>query len=287
MRAGQAAIGTTNKLYSKQQMRLRKLLLPSLLLVLATSCNNNKTVLPYFTDIVEIKEGELPVRDYRPEIKPDDELIITVSSENPQVTSAYNLPAYIPPSASSSTGVNTQFMLETYRVDSKGDINFPQLGTIHVAGMTVEGLRDYLTKRISADVENPDVTVKLADFNVAVAGEVVKPGLVAIKGNRFTLLDALAAAGDLTPYGERNNVLLIREENGERKYVHLDLNSSETLKSPYFYLRQNDYIYVSPNKVRQSNSKYDQNNAYKLSMTSTIVSAASVLASLVIALTVK
>ena len=79
----------------------------------------------------------------------------------------------------------------------------------------------------------------------------------------------------------------MREENGERKFVHLDLNSSETLKSPYFYLRQNDYIYVAPNKVRQSNSKYDQNNSYKLSLTSTIVSATSVIASLVIALTVK
>ena len=103
----------------------------------------------------------------------------------------------------------------------------------------------------------------------------------------MTVLDALAAAGDLTEYGERSNVLIIREENGERKFAHLDLNSSETLTSPYYYLQQNDYVYVAPNKVRQANSKYNQNNAYKLSVTSTIVSAASVIASLVIALTVK
>lgn len=257
-----------------------------MLLVLVTSCNNNKTVLPYFTDIVEIKEGELPVQDYRPEIKPDDELIITVSSENPQATSVYNLPAYVPPTVN-PTGINTQYMLETYRVDSKGDINFPQLGSIHVAGMTLEGLRDYLEKRISADVSDPDVTVKFADFKVSVAGEVAKPGRFEIKGNRYSILDALADAGDMTPYGERSNVLVVREENGERKFAHLDLNSSETLTSPYFYLRQNDYVYVAPNKVRQSISKYDQNNSYKLSLASTIVSASSVIASLVIALTVN
>lgn len=268
-------------------MKLRKLLVPSLLLIFACSCNNNKTVLPYFTDITEIQEGTLPVQDYRPEIKPDDGLLITVTSENPMATVAYNLPAYVPPTTQSAQTLGTQSMLEVYRVDSKGDINFPQLGTIHVAGMTLEGLRDYLVKRISKDVENPEVTVKFADFKVSVAGEVVRPGRFNITSNRYSILDALADAGDLTPYGERNNVLLVREENGERKFVHLDLNSSETLKSPYFYLRQNDYVYVSPNKVRQSNSKYDQNNAYKLSMTSTIVSAASVIASLVIALTVK
>lgn len=101
------------------------------------------------------------------------------------------------------------------------------------------------------------------------------------------MLDALADAGDLTEYGERSNVLLVREENGERKFVHLDLNSSDLLTSPYFYLKQNDYIYVEPNEVRQANSKYNQNNSFKLTVVSTIVSAASVIASLVIALTVK
>ena len=105
--------------------------------------------------------------------------------------------------------------------------------------------------------------------------------------NRYSILDALSDAGDLTEYGERSNVLLVREENGERKFIHLDLNSSETLTSPYFFLKQNDYIYVEPNKVRQANSKYNQNNSFKLTVISTVVSAASVIASLVIALTVK
>ena len=128
-------------------MKLRNQILSSVLLVLACSCNNNKTVLPYFTDITEIQEGSLPVQDYRPEIKPDDELMITVTSENPQATALFNRPAYIPP-VSGTNSINTQYMLETYRVDSKGDISFPQLGTIHVAGMTLESLTDYLKKQI-------------------------------------------------------------------------------------------------------------------------------------------
>lgn len=268
-------------------MKLYKLMVPAALLMLACSCNNNKTVLPYFADIATVQEGVLPVDDYRPVIKPDDELIILVSAENLEAAAQFNLSAYTPPSEDGAANLGTQTMVQTYRVDSKGDISFPGLGTIHVQGMTLEDLRDYLVKRISQYVEKPDVFVRFADFKVVVAGEVTEPGRYTINSTRYSLLDALADAGDLTPYGERNNVLLIREEDGQRKYVHLDLNSSETLTSPYFYLRQNDYIYVSPNKVRQSNSKYDQNNAYKLTIVSTIVSAASVVASMVIALTVK
>lgn len=119
------------------------------------------------------------------------------------------------------------------------------------------------------------------------AGEVNNPGQIRVTRNRFSILDALSAAGDMTPYGERSNVLLIRENNGKKEYVHLDMNKSDVLDSPYYYLQQNDYIYVEPNKVRQANSKYNQDNAFKLSVISTVVSAASVIASLVIALTVK
>ena len=153
--------------------------------------------------------------------------------------------------------------------------------------MTVEALQEELTKRISEDVDDPLVTVQLINFRVVVGGEVRQPRSIQITRSRYSILDALADAGDLTEYGERSNVLLVRDENGERKFVHLDLNSSETLASPYFFLRQNDYIYVEPNKVRQANSKYNQNNSFKLTVISTVVSAASVIASLVIALTVK
>lgn len=164
----------------------------------------------------------------------------------------------------------------------------PVIGKLHVAGMTVEELRDKLTEIAHREAASDAlVQVELINFTVVVAGEVNSPRIVYISKNRYSILEAIGAAGDLTPYGERSRVLLIREEDGKKIYKRLDLNSSDILNSPYFYLRQNDYIYVEPNNIREENAKYNQNNSYKLTVISTIVSAASVIASLVIALTIK
>lgn len=267
-------------------MKIKNIWAAAAAMLMLASCGSSKTVLPYFTDIAAVEEGSFATADYSPEIKPDDELLITVMSEVPEATAVYNLPLTNPASKDRIT-MSTSPRVQTYIVNNKGDINFPVLGTLHVEGMTCEQLQKMLTEKISADVNDPLVTVSLVNFKVVVAGEVVNPGTVRVEGNRFSILDALGAAGDLTPYGERSNVLLVREENGERKFVHLNLNSSEVLRSPYFYLQQNDYIYVEPNKIRQANSKYNQDNAYKLTVVSTVVSAASVIASLVIALSIK
>lgn len=253
-------------------------------LCLASCSSHKKSELPYFEDLA--MAGELPEMSYLSTIKPDDELFISVNAEQPQAAAAYNLPL-TNPAMTDEISKSTAPKAQTYLVDSKGYINFPVLGLIHVAGLTVEQLRDELTKRISKDVADPIVNVLLLDFKVVVAGEVLTPKTVEVKNNRITLLEAIAEAGDLTPYGERDNVLVIREENGKRVYARINLNDTEVLTSPYYYLRPNDYVYVSPNKIRQDNSKYNQNNAFKLSVISTIVSACSVVASLVIALAVK
>lgn len=267
-------------------MKLSRLFIVAAFAGVLYSCSSSKTMLPYFTDISNVAEGSFASGQYEATIKPDDELMITVTSLNPEATGIYNLALANPAKQSELFRVNTPAQ-QTYVVNNEGDITFPVLGKLHVAGMTVGELQADLTKRISADVEDPIVTVAMTNFRVVVAGEVRSPRSILVTRNRYSILDALADAGDLTEYGERSNVLLVREENGERKFVHLDLNSSETLASPYFYLRQNDYIYVEPNKIRQANSKYNQNNAFKLTVVSTVVSAASVIASLVIALTVK
>ncbi|MBD5215823.1 MAG: polysaccharide export protein [Bacteroidales bacterium] len=248
------------------------------------SCSSRKSTLPYFNDIITVTEGTLPAASYLPEIQPDDELLITVSSANPAATALYNLPmaTNAPSDELSVTGQARQL---TYFVDSQGDITMPQLGKIHVAGMTTEQLQAELTKMISRDVRDPMVVVRLMNFTVSVGGEVRSPKSIKVPGNRITVLEALAAAGDMTEYGQRSNVLVIREENGERTFAHLDLNSAEALASPYYYLQQNDYVYVAPNSIRQANSKYNTNNSFKLQVTSTIVSAVSVIASLIIALT--
>lgn len=267
-------------------MKLRYFPILFAAIIALASCSSAKNELPYFVDIKDIKTGILDTLQYLPTIRPDDELSITVSSINPEATALYQMPLINP--ASTDLLVTTSSpRFQTYIVDSQGDITFPVIGKIHVAGMTTEQLSDYLTKEISKDVKDPIVDVRILNFTVSVGGEVKLPSRIPLSSQRMTVLDALVQAGDLTEYGERSNVLVIREEDGKRTYAHLDLNKAETLNSPYFYLKQNDYIYVSPNQIKQSNSRYNTNNSFKLSVISTIVSATSVVASLVIALVVK
>ena len=267
-------------------MNLKTIALAAAVSLLAVSCSSKKQTLPYFDDISTVATGEFPAMQYLTTIQPDDELYINVSSEHPAATVAYNLPFTNPAASDVLTKTSTP-RTQTYRVDSKGDINFPVLGTLHVAGMNIEQLQAKLTELISKDVKNPVVNVGMVNFSVVVAGEVKIPQSIPVSGNRITVLEALAKAGDLTEYGRREDVLVVREENGKRVFAHLDLTKSDVFNSPYYYLQPNDYVYVAPNDVLQANSKYNQNNAFKLSVISTIVSAASVIASLVIALTVK
>ena len=258
-----------------------------LALTLLASCHSNKTALPYFSDITVIDEGVLPeLPDYKTTIRPDDELLITVTSSVPGASMLYNY-ALIDPAAA-TTGESGSIMRQlTYLVNSKGYITMPVLGEVYVEGLTVEQLQDKLTEMIRKDISDASVKVDLINFTVHVTGEVMRPSRINVRRNRYSILDALAESGDLTQYGERSNILLIRTEDGKRVFKHLNLNSSDIFNSPYFYLKQNDYIYVEPNNVKQSNARYDTNNAYRLQVITTIVSATSVIASLVIALAVK
>ena len=265
----------------------RKLLLSlsAVVLLAATSCNSYKNNLTYFSDLPS-DSGSMTVEIPAIRIVPDDVLMITVTSLYPEASAAYNLPL-VNPAQRGNAGASYSPQQQTYLVDSKGDIDFPVLGRLKVEGMTTEELSDYLTRRIEEKVIDPIVHVELINFHIQVIGEVNRPGSITVNKERFSILDALAASGDLTPYGLRDNVLLVRQENGKNTYHRLNLNDSKTLSSPLYYLKQNDVIIVEPNDIRKANSKYNQDNAYKLSVVSTIVSAASVVASLAIALAVK
>lgn len=256
------------------------------MLLAATSCKTSKESLNYFEDTRAANDIEFQLPDCKIKFEPHDELFISVTSLVPEAAAQYNLPLSNPATLGSlqETGQPRQ---QTYIVDSNGDIRFPVLGKIHVEGMTSEQLTEYLIAEISKDVKDPVVKVDLVNFKVSVLGEVRDPGTITIAGERVSILDALGQANDMTEYGDRSNVLIIREENGKATYHYINLNKSDVMTSPYYFLRQNDVVVVSPNKVRQDNSKYNSNNAYKLQVTSTIVSACSVIASLVIALTVK
>ena len=138
--------------------------------------------------------------------------------------------------------------------------------------------------RISESVENPIVNIRIENFKVTVIGEVLRPGSFTVYSDRISLLDALGLAGDLTIYGDRTNVKLVRDINGEKKLVHLDLTKTNLLESPYFYLEQNDVVYVEPNDKKKKSSRYSQSEQYNLSIISTFASTLSVIMSVVMSI---
>ena len=251
------------------------------------SCSSSQESLTYFQNIDSIPTGQgIGNNNYAVKIVPDDELKIVVTSQVPEATALYNLPLanYATATALSSSSTPA---IQTYTVDKKGCIVMPVLGEIAVAGKTTDEVSDEIKRLVEKDVKDPYVTVKFCGFRVNVLGEVKAPGAKISTKERYSILDAIADAEDLTAYGKRENILLIREVDGVKKQIRLNLNDAKLLESPYFYLQQNDIVYVEPNKIMKENSKYNQNNSFKVSVVSTIVSAVSVIASLIIALTVK
>ncbi|MCM1320163.1 MAG: polysaccharide export protein [Muribaculaceae bacterium] len=249
---------------------MRKFLFILPLLALLFSCRSHEN-LAYFSVNTPQLNQVISNTDWQLKIVPDDKLSIYVTSDIPEATALYNLP-------------DTTY---TYIVNKEGNINFPKLGKLHVEGLTTTQLAEELTRRIAVDVEAPYVRVELLNFKVNVLGEVAKPGITTADSERFTILDALAQAGDITVFGKRENVTLLREEDGRITYHQVDMNDANLIKSPYYYLQQNDVIYVEPNVARRGQAEYNQNNSFKISVVSTIVSGASVIASLIIALTAK
>ncbi len=261
-----------------------KVLSTLVLLVTLAACTNKDS---YFATLdAEKLSGTVEVGDYELRIAPDDMLSITVSSAVPDAAAPYNLPAvsYSKPGNRELTVVPN---LQVYTVSSDGYINFPIVGDIRVEGMTRKELSKYIEDKIRPDLKDPFVLVQFMNFKVVVLGEVKNPGQIPLQTERVSVLDAIGAAGDLTNYGERSNVLLIREEDGKRLYHRFDLNDEKLFESPYFFLRQNDVIYVMPNKAQRNNANYNQLSQYRISVVGTVVSAVSVLASLAIALFIK
>ena len=216
-----------------------------LLALMLASCSTPKPVLTVFKDIQPTGSGEIPLQECDITIRPQDELMITVTSTVPTASAPYNLPLSNPATQGSLKMSQSPYQ-QTYIVNKEGDINFPVLGKLHVEGLTTMQLTEDLMTRISRDVKDPLVRVELVNFGVNVLGEVRNPGRVKVPGERFSILDALAAAGHLTEFGDRTNVLLIRENDGKAEYHYIDLTKSDIVSSPYYYLRQNDVVMVSP-----------------------------------------
>lgn len=243
----------------KNMNRKLSLQLVSLFFVLLlTACTSSKKIL-YLQDVQPLKQQDIE-NQYEVKIHNDDLLAIMVNSKNPELALPFNMPLISYQLGYQNT--YTQRILG-YLVDSGGDIDFPILGKIHVAGMTRKELTTYLKQRLIDEdyIKDPIVTVQFLNFKISVMGEVNRPGSFDINSDRITLLEALSKAGDLTIYGRRDRVAVIREVDGVRTILYHDLRSSDIFQSPCYYLQQNDIVYVEPNKAKTGQSRINQNNS--------------------------
>ena len=248
------------------------------LLLLLSSCGSVKNV-AYLqnSDSIFFASSEYL---YDARIMPKDVLTITVNTVNPEAAAPFNLT--VPTSFNNQTrSTYSQPILQTYLVDNNGRIDYPVLGTLQVGGLSKSEcekmIHDKILPYLNA-TENPVVTVRMSNYKISVLGEVNRPGMFTVGNEKINILEALAQAGDLTIYGVRDKVKLIREDaKGRKDVITLNLNDANIINSPYYYLQQNDIVYVEPNKVKARNSTIGQSTTIWLSATSILVSLTSLL----------
>lgn len=225
-------------------------------------------------------QNELSAQDvaqFQTKIQPDDVLMIVISSENPEVAAPYNLKV-VALQSNSEESVQAQ-RTQTYIVDVEGNIEFPVLGKVNLGGLSKEDAIKHIKDLLKDHVKDAVVNLRILNYKISVLGEVKNPGTFSIPSERVTILEALGKAGDLTIYGKRKNVLLIREENGVKSTYRIDLTKTDFINSPYYYLAQNDVLYVEPNKTKVNSSAVGPNIALGISALSLVVT--------IIALTTK
>lgn len=247
-------------------------LLCTVVLLLFGSCESRKNMVYLQNDSTQINTL---YEQYVPKIQVNDILTIVVTAADPKVTAPFN-----PVSTMTTSNLTQQVDLAlrpTYTVDNQGDITLPMLGKVHVAGLTRIEAIEKIRLELSQYIKDPGVNMNFNNFRVSVLGEVARPGSFTLPSERVTVLEALSMAGDLTIRGVRQNVLLIREVNGQKTIHRLDLTQQSTLNSPYYYLVQNDVIYVEPNKAQINNSKLGANSNIIISIASLLITVISVL----------
>ena len=245
--------------------------------LLLASCTSYKKV-PYLQNSKDWAQLEQTIAVHEPRIHPNDLLSIVVSNpDNPTSSWAYNLVA--PSDNSKTQSLTSQPALQNYIVDANGDVLIPNVGKVNISGMTIFEAEQYIYEKVKgAFSSKPIVIVRFVDFKVSVLGEVAAPGTFAIKNGKVSILEALALAGDLTIYGQRDNVKVVRENsNGQREVVELNLNDASILNSPYYYLQQNDVVYVTPNESKAKNSEIGSSTSLWFSGTSIVISLAALL----------
>lgn len=261
---------------------MKKLLLPLVAIsIFFSSCLSNKELTQrsvYFREVTDsLLSTSAPT--YQSEIQKGDILYIGVHTANQASAELYNQQNFYAGSSGSVAGANmANNPALGYLVNEEGEINFPFIGTMQVAGMSKTALTDTLTARIRRDVSDAVVTIRVMNYKITVLGEVNAPGSYTIPSERVSVLDVIGLAGDLTIFGKRDNIKVIREFNGKREMGELNLNDGNIFNSPYFYLRQNDIVYVEMNNRKVANA--DQTNMRTISLVTGALSAISLIITL-------
>ncbi|MEY8848950.1 polysaccharide biosynthesis/export family protein [Psychroserpens sp. XS_ASV72] len=249
-------------------------------IALLTSCASKKDIV-YFQDEPLTDGSELDNR-FELSYKPNDILTIDVSALDPDAVRPFNLSNVMYSNTggdinTSGLNANSNVIRQTYLVDPNGNIEFPVLGTLKVGGLTRAEVTEMLKVKLTDYVKDPIVNIRLINFTITVLGEVNRPGTYTVQDERISLSEALGLAGDLTIYGKRDNVFLIREVNGKKKYAKFDLTSVNVVNSPVYYLSQNDVVYVEPNGSRVRQASYNQTTGVIISAVATLATITAIL----------
>lgn len=241
------------------------------LAICITSCASRKD-LAYLQNADAVSEIENSY-SFEPTLKVDDLLSIIISAETPEVTMPFNLPQI---QGNYEVG-NNQNGIKTYLIDAAGFIDFPVVGSIKLGGLSRTEAVEKLKTAVAVYIINPSVNLRILNYKISVIGEVVKPGNYQLQSERITLLEALSLAGDLTIYGKRENILLIREVDGKKSFNRLDITAADFINSEFYYLTQNDQIVVEPNQARMNASVVGPNITLFISALSVLVSLSIIL----------
>ncbi len=222
---------------------LKKTVLVLLVSIILFSCVARKNMV-YYRNIESMNNKEM-TNSYEIKIQPDDLLMISVSCDDPEISKPFNIGAY----NFTQSGSSNQQSGSTYLVDVNGVIDFPVLGKLTIGGLTRTQLMKMLNEKISLYIKKPLITLTIKNYKVSVQGEVAAPGIYNFDSERFTLVDALIKAGDLKIQAKRKNILIIRQTDGVITYNRVDITKADFINSPFYYLRQNDMVYVQPNRL--------------------------------------
>ena len=241
-------------------------------LILLSSCNSHKQV-PYIQDlsVINTSRNEL----FEAQVMPKDLLTITVHTSEPELAIPFNMTVQ---TSNNISSLYSQPVLQQYLVDNNGNIELPVLGVINVGGMRKDSVEQMIQAKLRTYVKDAIVTVRFVNYSISVLGEVISPGVFTVSNEKINIFEALALAKDLTIHGQRTNVKIIREDaTGKQQVTVVNLTDANIINSPYYYLQQNDIVYVTPNKMKAKNSDIGSTTTIAISAVSILISIASLM----------